>query len=85
MYVIKTTRINQENNSVCKESKIRFCLNNGTGYGDTFLLRKMRVILSKLELLVTKDKLNAYKKLERERERERERILPFVVKLAEIE
>lgn len=39
-------------------------------YGNEFLLREMRVILSKLELLVMKDKLNVYKKLKRERKRE---------------
>lgn len=33
---------------------------------DAFLLREKRVFLSKLELLVMKDKLSVYKKLKRE-------------------
>lgn len=32
---------------------------------DTFFLRQMRMLLSKLEFLVIKSKLNAYKKLKR--------------------
>ena len=36
-------------------------------YRDGLWLREMRVILSKTELLVMKDKLNVYRKLERRR------------------
>ena len=36
-------------------------------YGNAYLLREVKVILPKLELLVIKDKLNAYKKLKRKR------------------
>jgi len=36
-------------------------------YGNACLLREVKVILPKLELLVMKDKLNAYKKLKRKR------------------
>ena len=39
----------------------------------------MRVILSELQLLVTKDKLKLYKKLKRDK------ILPCVIKLAKTE
>ena len=39
-------------------------------YGDAFLLREMRVILFKLELLVMKDKLNVYETEEKARKRE---------------
>lgn len=46
---------------------------------DAFSLRKIRVILSKLELQVLKDKLKVYKRLKRKT------ILPCAIKLAKTE
>lgn len=50
-----------------KESRMYFLLQKGMRNEAAFLLKEVRIILSKLEFLVMKDKLNIYKKLKRER------------------
>lgn len=51
---------------------------------DTFLLREMTVIEYKLELLVLKDKLKEYKRLEKKKAEERKANFPCVIRLANI-
>ena len=64
---------------VCKKSRMCFCLRKSMRSEDAFWLRKIRVILSKLELQVLKDKLKVYKRLKRKT------ILPCAIKLAKTE
>ena len=75
---VKLLEMIWETSPYAGKSRMCFWLRKSMRNKDAFVLREMRIILSELELLVMKDKLKVYKRL-------RERILPCLIKLAEIE